>query len=157
MKIHDDSAQVRFPPPLIYLGTLLLGLAADRFFALPELDVSPLARFGGGAALALLGIAVVVAGRTRFTSLGNNVPPWQPATLLITSGVYRRTRNPMYLGGAILYAGLALLFDSLGMAILLAPLVIIIRTQVIAREERYLERKFGADYFAYKRKVRRWF
>lgn len=62
----------------------------------------------------------------------------------------------MYLGGALLYAGLALLFKSLGMAILLAPLVVIIHTQVIAREERYLERKFGGDYLAYKRKVRRW-
>lgn len=116
----------------------------------------PFARFGGGAALAIVGIAIVLAGRTRFTSLGNNVPPWQPAILLVTSGVYGWTRNPMYLGGALLYAGLALLFDSLGVTILLAPLVIVIRTQVIAREERYLERRFGADYRTYKREARRW-
>ena len=62
----------------------------------------------------------------------------------------------MYLGMALIHAGLAFAFDG-PIALLLLPLVlIIIRTQVIAREERYLEAKFGDEYLGYKARVRRW-
>ena len=78
------------------------------------------------------------------------------ATALVDTGIYRFTRNPMYVGMALLYAGLALGFAS-GAALLLLPVVlVIIQTQVIAREERYMEAKFGANYLDYKRRVRRW-
>ncbi len=62
----------------------------------------------------------------------------------------------MYLGMAFLYAGLAILFDS-SLALLLLPLVLlVIQTQVIAREEAYLERAFGDEFRSYKQRVRRW-
>jgi len=91
-----------------------------------------------------------------FRRLGTNVPPSQPTTLIATTGPYRWTRNPMYLGMALIYAGLAIGFDG-PIAFALLPLVLIaIQTQVIAREERYLEAKFGDDYRRYKADVRRW-
>src|SRR3954468_6325046 len=93
---------------------------------------------------------------TLFRRLGTNVPPSQPTTLIATTGPYRWTRNPMYLGMALIYAGLAIAFDG-QIAFALLPLVLIaIQTQVIAREERYLEAKFDDDYRRYKAEVRRW-
>ncbi len=82
--------------------------------------------------------------------------PWRASSALVTSGPYRFTRNPMYLGMASLYAGIALAFGLLwSLALLLAVLVVIDRG-VIAREERYLERRFGDEYRIYKQQVRRW-
>ncbi|MFP3374627.1 methyltransferase family protein, partial [Pseudomonas sp. SIMBA_068] len=78
-----------------------------------------------------------------------------PTTLMATTGPYRWTRNPMYLGMALVYAGIAVGFDG-AIALALLPLVlIVIQKQVIAREERYLESKFGDDYRRYKAEVRR--
>jgi protein-S-isoprenylcysteine O-methyltransferase Ste14 len=97
---------------------------------------------------------LVAAG--MFRRLGTNVPPSQPTTLIATTGPYRWTRNPMYLGMALIYSGLAIGLDG-PIAFALLPLVLIaIQTQVIAREERYLEAKFGDDYRRYKAEVRRW-
>jgi protein-S-isoprenylcysteine O-methyltransferase Ste14 len=74
----------------------------------------------------------------------------------VTDGVYAFTRNPMYVGMALIFAGVAIRFDSL-VALVVLPLVLLwVRTQVIAREERYLTGKFGENYLAYTRKVRRW-
>jgi len=98
----------------------------------------------------------MLAAAGLFRRLGTNVRPSQPTTLIATKGPYRWTRNPMYLGMALIYAGLAIGFDA-PIALALLPLVLIaIQTQVIAREERYLEAKFGDDYRRYKAEVRRW-
>jgi protein-S-isoprenylcysteine O-methyltransferase Ste14 len=88
--------------------------------------------------------------------MGTNVQPSQPSTSLVSTGLYRISRNPMYLGMALLYAGLALLLESIVALILLPVVLVIIQTQVIVREERYLEARFGDDYVAYKGRVRRW-
>jgi protein-S-isoprenylcysteine O-methyltransferase Ste14 len=80
----------------------------------------------------------------------------RPVPHLVTNGPFRYTRNPGYLGLAMLYAGIAVLRNALW-AILLLPLVVyVIQREVIGREERYLERTFGEEYLAYKARVRRW-
>jgi hypothetical protein len=76
---------------------------------------------------------------------------------IIDTGIYARTRNPMYLGMAVAYPGIAILLHSMPSLLLLPVAIILVRTQVIAREERYLEAKFGAPYMAYKARVGRWF
>ncbi|CAO1654317.1 methyltransferase family protein [Parasphingorhabdus sp. NYA22] len=155
---EEDSAQVRFPPPLVYVGFLLTGLLLDRLSdRVPDfIPVSPLIMAAGGIAL-LSGIFVMLAGTSRFRKLGNNLEPWKHSNQIVSTGVYRYTRNPMYLGMALFYLGLALWFRSSWAVILLPVALIVIRTQVIAREERYLAAKFGDEYLAYKAKVRRWF
>jgi protein-S-isoprenylcysteine O-methyltransferase Ste14 len=156
MAVETDSAGVRFPPPLVYLGALLLGLAAERFDTLRSFDIGWQLLIATGAALFVAGAAIMLAAAGLFQRLGTNVRPSQPTTLIATTGPYRWTRNPMYLGMALVYAGLAIGFDG-PIALALLPLVLIaIQTQVIAREERYLEVKFGDDYRCYKAKVRRW-
>lgn len=156
MATDRDSAGVRFPPPFIYLGALLLGMAAERFVQPSSFGISQWWLIAAGALFFGAGTAVMVAAASLFRRLGTNAPPTRPTTLIVMTGPYRWTRNPMYLAMALIYVGLAIGFDA-PIALALLPLVLIaIQTQVIAREERYLEAKFGDDYRRYKAAVRRW-
>jgi len=87
---------------------------------------------------------------------GTNVRPDQPSLHLVTDGPFRYSRNPLYLATLGLYGGVTLLVDAVWPALLLVPLLAVLRWGVIAREERYLEAKFGDEYRAYKARVRRW-
>ncbi len=156
MKIEEDSPQVRFPPPLVYAGMLLLGLGIGRLLGDPSIGLDIKAANIAGIVLAIVGLGLIFAALARFRSAGTNPEPWRQTTAFVASGVYRWTRNPMYLGMALIFAGLALIFDSLATLLLFPVVVIVIDRQVIAREEKYLEAKFGDDYRAYKDKVRRW-
>lgn len=156
LAVDPDSARVRFPPPLVYLAALLLGLAAEEFVSLRSFGFDWRLMAATGALLFVAGTAVIFAATWLFRRLDTNVRPSEPTTLVATTGPYRWTRNPMYLGMALIYAGLAIGLDG-PIAFALLPLVLIaIQTQVIAREERYLEAKFGDDYRRYKAEVRRW-
>lgn len=156
MTEDTDSANVRFPPPLIYLLLLVLGIWTGLKLNLPGIGLDESAVTVIGALLAVIGIIVNFAGAGLFHKLRTAIIPFKPATKLVTSGIYGWTRNPMYLGMALIYAGIAILFDSI-LALALLPLVLaIIQTNVIAREEVYLERRFGDAYRDYKRRVRRW-
>ncbi|MET3648737.1 methyltransferase family protein [Phyllobacterium ifriqiyense] len=156
MAIEPDSAGVRFPPPFVYLGALLLGLAAERLVTLRSFGIDWRFLAATGALLFVAGAAMMVAAAGLFRRRGTNAPPSRPTTLIVTTGPYRWTRNPMYLAMALIYAGLAIGFDW-PIALALLPLVLTaIQTQVIAREERYLEAKFGDEYRRYKADVRRW-
>jgi protein-S-isoprenylcysteine O-methyltransferase Ste14 len=156
MKIEEDSPQVRFPPPLVYAGMLMLGLGLGRLLGDPPIGLDIKVASIAGMILAIAGLSLIFAALLRFRRAGTNPEPWRQTTAFVASGVYRWTRNPMYLGMALIFAGLALIFDSLATIMLLPFVVILIDRQVIAREERYLEAKFGEDYRAYKDKVRRW-
>ena len=162
MKIDQDSAQVRLPPPLIYLGVLIVALAIDSYTDwLPprarSLGIAADIRWPLGILVASAGIALIAIAAGLFRRAETNLPPWQPATALVTGGIYRWTRNPMYLGMTLTYVGIAIAFDSLVAFVLLAVLVLpLMHSQVIAKEERYLEAKFGAAYRDYKSRVRRW-
>ena len=157
MKIDPDSAQVRFPPPFVFLGFLLIGFGAGRWIALRTIGIEPPWGWIAGAILFVAGLATGLPAMQLFKRAGTPPPPWQPTTEIVTGGIYERTRNPMYIGMGLLYAGLAIGLDG-PIALLLLPVVmLIIRYGVIAREERYLEAKFGEDYRSYKARVRRWF
>ena len=155
MRVDQDSAKVGFPPPLVYLGTLLLGFAYTGLTG--RLGPAGTLSFVAGIPLLVAGVAVILAGTERFRRAGTEPRPWLPTTSLVTTGIYAVTRNPMYLGMALLHAGLAICFDSFTALMLLPVAILLIRTQVIAREERYLSDRFGADYAAYRKRVPRWF
>jgi protein-S-isoprenylcysteine O-methyltransferase Ste14 len=153
--VDSDSAKVTFPPPFIYIGTLLLGLALDRI--LPwSVGLTEIGRYVGGGLLIASALFYLLAAAGGFRKADTDVKPWKTTSAIVDDGVYAFTRNPMYLGMALFYAGLGLLFSSLGAFLLLPMLIAIIQTQVIAREERYLEGKFGDEYRTYKSRVRRW-
>ena len=151
-----DSPGVRVPAPFVFLGALLLGLAAEQVVTLRSFGIDSRVLIADGALLFVAGAAIMFVAAWLFRRLDTNVQPSQPTTVIATTGPYRWTRNPMYLGMALIYAGLANGFDG-PIALALLPLVlIVIQTQVIAREERYLETKFGNEYRRYRAEVRRW-
>ena len=152
----EDSAGIRFPPPFIYLGMLLIGLAAERVVGLHSFGVERRVLVVLGAALLLAGIATAIVAAGLFRRSGETPEPWTTTHRIVTTGLFRYTRNPMYLGMALTYAGLALALDAPVAMILLPLVILLIQTQVIAREERYLAAKFGEPYLDYRRRVRRW-
>ena len=82
--------------------------------------------------------------------------PSLPATAVVTSGPYRLSRNPLYVGLALVYFGLTLALDSWWGIVLLVAVLIVMHRGVIQREERYLEQKFGDGYRQYRSTVRRY-
>lgn len=152
--MSHDTAGVPAPPPLIFLGGFLVGVALE--LAVPVDALPTVVRILGAAAGLGLWLWLDGAAMARFKRAGTPAIPFKPSTALVTSGVYRFTRNPMYLGMACAYLGLAFAFDVVW-ALPILPLVIIaIDRLVIAREEPYLERKFGSAYSDYRGRVRRW-
>ncbi len=153
---ENDNPGVIAPPPLIFLGVLALALAIDWALNGPTLGLPFEARMVAGVIFFGAGAALIAAGVARFLAAKTNPQPWKPATALVISGVYRYTRNPMYLGMALAYVGLSVFANSvIGLAGLPVALGVM-HYGVIAREERYMEGKFGEEYRVYKRRVRRW-
>jgi len=150
----SDHAGVIARPPSIVLATLLLGLALE-WLGPTHLPGGRL-RAALGLALVAGGVALMASAMRQFRRAGTHVETWRPTEAIVTWGVYARTRNPIYLAMLAIYAGLALLADSIWMLGLLVPLALVLRFGVIAREERYLEAKFGEPYRAYRGRVRRW-
>lgn len=141
-------------PPLIYLAALVAALLTH--WALPlALPLPAFVRWAGGL-LALSAIALAFRARAEFTRAGTNPNPMLPATALVRSGPFRFTRNPMYLGMAATFMGLALLTRIGWFLIVLPPWLALMHWGVVLREERYMSRKFGADYEAYRAATRRY-
>lgn len=149
-----DTAGVRFPPPFIYLIGLLAGLLLERFVPL-HLALGP-ARWPVAALLLLGWIALWAAALPMFRAAHTPVSPWEPVSALMTSGIYAKTRNPLYLGFSLFYLGIAAIAQSGWMLLLFVPVAIIVRFAVVGAEERYLARRFGEQYLDYTRRVRRW-
>ncbi|MER9893152.1 isoprenylcysteine carboxylmethyltransferase family protein [Mesorhizobium sp. M0119] len=151
-----DVAGVIALPPLIFLGFLAAATVLEVLVPLPVMAGQALARYLAGAVLAVCGFVLIFMAAGRFQAAGTNIPPTLPTTALVVDGIYRRTRNPFYLGATLIYLGLGVAAGSLWGIALVIPLLWVINTGVIAPEERYLERKFGDAYRAYKARVRRW-
>jgi len=151
---ETDHAGVLMPPPLVYLGFIGLGVALHTVVPL-RLGLGWPGR-GLGVMLIALAAGLAFWAIREFHRAKTNVVPHKPATAIITAGPFRWTRNPLYIGLSLIHAGIALIVGSGWILIMLLPALIVIRYGVIAREERYLEAKFGDVYRAYKAAVRRW-
>ena len=144
-------------PPLLYLACLLLGLALDRMLPLPlAFPEAALVRWTAGGGLIMCGLAIMAAGIRNFSRADTPVPSNQPVRALVTTGIHGFSRNPIYVGMFLLYAGIGIATLSPWVLILALPLFAILRYGVVAREEAYLERRFGDAYRDYKVRVRRW-
>lgn len=156
MSARGDHAGVIAPPPLIYLAFLLAGFGIGRLIDEPSLGLATDWRRGLAFVLVIGGLALDGVAAGTFRRLGTPPEPWKPTTALATGGLYRFSRNPIYQGFALTYVGFAVAMDSPVALALILPCLIVIDRFVIAREERYLTARFGADYEAYKGRVRRW-
>lgn len=154
MNTKDDHAHVVINPFIIYV---VLGLGA---VLLQKLLPLPFLKQPGAAILGV--IVMVVSFIFGLPAVLNMIAakttpnPHRPTTTLVFSGTYRFSRNPMYIGLTLLYAGLMTYLQLLWGLILLPVVIWLITVWVIVPEEKYLERKFGTEYLNYKSTVRRW-
>lgn len=152
--IDDDSPGVLLPPPFLFITALAAGVLVDgnvlRWRHMMH------ASQWAGIGVALPGLALIGVALAQFRRHKTRPEPWEPASALIAAGPYQLSRNPMYLGMAVATAGFALFFESIVALLLLAVALLVIDRWVVAREEAYLARRFGGEFAAYRKKVRRW-
>jgi protein-S-isoprenylcysteine O-methyltransferase Ste14 len=149
-----DKANVIAPPPLIYGAAFIVGWLIHRAFPVPGLPET-LADWIG-VVLVLTSIPIAITAFRTMIRAQTSFDPRKPTTAIVTEGPFRYSRNPMCLSLTLLYLGVALLINALWILLLVGPLLVAIQRGVIAREEAYLERKFGEEYRNYKAQVRRW-
>ena len=150
------GAQVRFPPPLVFLGCILLGMALQYVVAPAPVPVGRASSAIGGILILMAGLGFIASARILFSRTGQNPVPWKPSPELILKGPYRFTRNPMYLGITLFELGLGLAVDNLWISLLAVPALVTIHFIAVLPEERYLADKFGESYKAYLAQVRRY-
>jgi protein-S-isoprenylcysteine O-methyltransferase Ste14 len=154
MVTDRDISGVVAPPPFIFLAGLAIGFGLEAL--LPGSSVPDALAWIAGGVLLLAGLALLFSFEREFHRKQTAANPWRPTTAIATDGPYRLTRNPAYVGMALVYVGIALLAQALWVLVPLPLVLLVIDRGVIAREERYLERKFGQEYLDYKSRVRRW-
>lgn len=148
--------KLRIPPPILTLLAATAMWVLDRWLPLAHLISSPWNRLG--ALPAAIGLAIIVAALLRFRRAQTTVDPRNPAkaTQIVTGGVFRLSRNPMYLGLLFLLVGWAIWLHSAS-PWLIPPLFVLLITRVqIIYEEKALEQLFGAKYVEYRQTVPRW-
>jgi protein-S-isoprenylcysteine O-methyltransferase Ste14 len=155
--IPRDQVGMVAPPPIIYAVPLVAGWLLQRYIPWS------IAEAGSGATTGfvfmvcvIVGLAIAFSGVITFVRRSTPVIPLRPTTTIVRSGPYRFTRNPMYVGLTIVSAGIAIGMNTWWALILLPIAVLVIDRGVIAKEERYLRAKFGAEYDDFARHVRRW-
>ncbi len=155
---QDDKPGVVVRPPLLYAGALVLGLVIEFLLPSSLLDLTWLEPHQRviGVAISTCGFVLLSLCMMEFRRAGTNVPTSLPANAVVASGPYAFSRNPIYVALSLIYLGIAVAVPSAWLMGLLVPVLVIMRYGVIAREETYLERKFGEAYLGYKDRVRRW-
>jgi protein-S-isoprenylcysteine O-methyltransferase Ste14 len=153
----QDYADVAIKPPILFLGAILLGCLLSWLVPLGPGVLSGNARaLAAGGALALVGLALFAVSVRQFARAGTSPVPGEPSTVLLNTGPYRFTRNPIYVSFVIFYFGLAIMLTSAWMLLLLIPVLIVLQRGVVEREEAYLQGKFGEAYRRYQACVPRW-
>jgi protein-S-isoprenylcysteine O-methyltransferase Ste14 len=141
-------------PPLVYLGTIALGLVLH--FAWPVRLVSRAVSAPLGGSAVLVAVALFISAVRTFRTAGTPVPGNRPTTTIVRTGPYRCSRNPIYLSFSLLQLGVAVWINSLWLLLTLMPAVGLMSFVVVPREEHYFETRFPSDYLPYKASVRRW-
>jgi protein-S-isoprenylcysteine O-methyltransferase Ste14 len=155
---RGDNAGVLAPPPLISLAALFIGLGLDWVapIGLIETALHWTARVSLAVAIGALATWLVARGIMEFRRMGTPVDPRKPVATLVTTGIFARTRNPLYQCQGLLLLALAVVFASDWAVLLIVPWAVAMHFGVVVREERYLEAKFGDDYRRYKERVPRY-
>jgi protein-S-isoprenylcysteine O-methyltransferase Ste14 len=152
----DNPGVIAFPP-LIWAVTVLLSLLVHFFVGARSMSILPrVISLGIGVGFFIIAPLLAIPAMWQMKAAGTNVHPSEPTTTIVRGGPYRFTRNPMYLALTLLQVGVAFLLNDAITFLFAAALALILHFGVILREERYLEAKFGDEYLALKRSVRRW-
>jgi protein-S-isoprenylcysteine O-methyltransferase Ste14 len=141
-------------PPLVYLVSIAIGSLLEFVWPLGFLPHALAVALG--ILLVVAAVILFIGSVGKFRAAGTPVPGNKPTTAIVRSGPYRFSRNPIYLAFTLLHLGIAMWINSLWLIATLVASAGIMAWVVIPREEQYLERRFGAEYLAYKKSVRRW-
>ena len=159
MILNDDQdekgAGVKFPPPLIVLGSILAGYAMHFVLPLPIRDSREI--MIAGIVLVTIALVIIIIAALSFRRAKTHIEPWKPTSAIVSSGIFGVSRNPIYLAFCCATIGIGLILNSWWVLFSFLPTAVLIYIIAIKPEEAYLERNFGDEYLVYKSRVRRWF
>lgn len=154
--VDRDGAAVRIPPPFVYLGAVILGALVHRYLYPVSLGLPRGVRFAAAAVVAATGVGMMAAAAGLFKRTGQDPKPWKLTPEIISTGIYRITRNPMYVSMALLQVAIGLAWGRVWIIALVPVVLAVVYATAVRHEEAYLEEKFGEAYLSYKSSVRRW-
>ena len=150
---HPDHPDLPYKPPFAYLGAIAVGVGVHHWWPMQ-------ARPGGwmllGVALVVLGVSLLVWAKVVFRAKRTPLEPWKATKAIVSDGPFAWSRNPVYIGFAIIQVGIGVWSDELAVVALVIVPVVMTALLIVPREEAYLRRKFGAEYEGYCARVRRW-
>ena len=150
------GARVKLPPPLALLVSILAGVGLRYLIAPPPLPGSRTVQLVAGAVVLAAGLALGVPAVRMMKKSGQDPKPWKPSPELLARGIYRYTRNPIYVGMMLSQIGIGIMLGNLWVVLLAAPFLVVVHYTAVLREEAYLDEKFGEPYRQYRKQVRRY-
>jgi protein-S-isoprenylcysteine O-methyltransferase Ste14 len=153
---RPDTPRILAPPPLLFFACLLAGWLLGLLWPFQPFEIGFAARLIAGSVL--YGVALVLAVSALLIMHRHQTPaePWKPTTQIVNTGPFRFTRNPIYVALVLVLAAIAIQTASGWLMLFVPVLFLLLDRGVVRAEERYLSTKFGEDYLAYMRQVRRW-
>lgn len=149
-----DHPDLPYKPPLAFLAAILVGALVDRrWWHVPS---RPAGWEPVGVTIVALGAALLVWAKVCFDRARTPLEPWKATRAIVDTGPFAHSRNPVYLGFAIIQVGIGVWDGSLAVVLTTLVPAVMTATMVVPREEAYLRRKFGATYEAYCARVGRW-
>lgn len=156
MNAPRDRAAIIAPPPLLTVVSIGIGIAIEYFKPFPLVPRLGHVRIAIAAVLVLIAAVCVVSAIRQFMRHNEHPSPYKPTGTIIDSGVYSRTRNPIYVGFLMIVLAVAIAINSAWLVLSFVALALVLHFGVVKPEERYLSAKFGSTYDEYRRRVRRW-
>jgi protein-S-isoprenylcysteine O-methyltransferase Ste14 len=155
MKNKEDSAHILAPPPVFFFVPLIVGAIAEYFVPTSLLPSIPSVIIG--LIFSWASLPFIILSLKNFHKAKTTFDARNPSTALVTTGIYKLSRNPAYLSLVLFYIGLSFIINSIWILVFVIILIYSLQKFCIEREEKYLEEKFGSRYLEYKKQVRRWF
>jgi protein-S-isoprenylcysteine O-methyltransferase Ste14 len=152
-----DRPAIIAPPPLLGLACIAAGLIAEHYKPLPFFPVPLAIRVAIAIVLFFIAVFGIAMARRELIKHHEHPNPYKPTSAIVSSGIYRRTRNPIYIAFMIIVLAAAVAANSVWLLLSIVVLFVLLEFGVLRAEERYLSGKFGVEYDAYRRTVRRWF
>jgi len=151
---EKDSAHILATPPFFFIIPLLIGAVAEYF--VPTSLLPTLFSIIVGLLFSWASLPFIILSLKSFYKAKTSFDARKTTTTLVTTSIYKISRNPAYLSLVFFYIGLSFIINSIWILILILPAIYSVQKFCIEREEKYLESKFGSQYLNYKKQVRRW-
>ena len=152
----SDRARIIAPPPLLAVICIGLGYLVNHFKPLPLFPIRTVLHIIIGVIMVIVSIAIIASARRIFVAHGTHLNPYTPTKALVSDGIYRISRNPIYIAFIIFVLAFTFFANSLWFVVFDVLLFVLLHFGVVKREEAYLEQKFGDSYREYCARVRRW-